>query len=60
MVFLMMASTAVSAAALFFVLDRPVARDKRRNTVVSGTLLSLGVVALVAGLAYAAAAWSSS
>ncbi len=59
MVVLVVVSMAACAGALFFVLDRPLTRNKRRNTLVSTVLLSFSAVAFAAGLAWAAAGWLS-
>lgn len=59
MMVLVTASLAACAGAVFSVLNRPVDRNKRRNTLVSTTLLILCAVLVVIGLVAGSAAWLS-
>jgi hypothetical protein len=52
MLIIVLAAVAACGAAVFCVLDRPVARDKSHNTVSSSVLLTVSAAGLLAGLVY--------
>jgi ABC-type Fe3+-siderophore transport system permease subunit len=60
MIIVILTTLTVCGAALYVILDRPVARDVGRNVLVSRRLLAVSAVALLAGLAYAVGGWLAS
>ena len=59
MLLFLLVSLAVLGGGVYSVLDRPMARDKRRNHLISAILLALSALAGTVTLIYTLTAWLS-